>query len=214
MDNKKIVGSIKNLCRTNEMTVGQLEKEIGLSQGLISKWMYTTPSLEKIVDIAKYFHVSLDDVVGYDNGIDDEFLSTLINRTEKQIILWNNYNDETSESPKLYHMETPSPIDFVDDSDFLEYIQSLNEQSYYYKFENGYIIIHGVYFYQNIFNPNELELFIQPTYESELILQNYDSKQLVQLWLKILYNLDDSSPDEVKAENLKNDFINSETNSL
>ena len=34
MNNENIVKSIKNLCKENNITIGQLEKEVGLSQGL------------------------------------------------------------------------------------------------------------------------------------------------------------------------------------
>lgn len=214
MDNKKIVDSIKKLCKTNEMTVGQLEKEIGLSQGLISKWMYTTPSLEKIVDIAKYFHVSLDDVVDYDNGIDDEFLLTLTKRTINKSIVWNICEKEYENLLDIFCATELKINDFLCLDDFYNYRDNRKYVSYFVTFNGGSIIIYGAYIGQNIIKPEDLRLFIQPTNESELIYQNYNINQLITLWLKILYNLEESSPDEIKAENLKNDFINSETNSL
>ena len=86
MDNNIIVNSIKKLCKDKNITVSQLEKKIGLSQGLVSKWINTTPSLDKIVDIADYFHVSLDEVVGYKQ--DDIFLNILHDLTNNRKIKW------------------------------------------------------------------------------------------------------------------------------
>ena len=64
MNNEKIVNSIKKLCKKHNITANQLECEVGLSQGLISRWLKTTPSLDKIINIADYFNVSLDEVIG------------------------------------------------------------------------------------------------------------------------------------------------------
>lgn len=213
MDNKKIVGSIKNLCSTNEMTVGQLEKEIGLSQGLISKWMYTTPSLEKIVDIAKYFHVSLDDVVDYDNGIDDEFLLTLTKRTINKSLAWNICEKEYENLLNIFSETALKMNDFLCLNDFYNYMENRKYVSYFVTFNGGAIIIYGAYIGQNIIKPEDLRLFIQPTNESELIYQNYNTNQLKTLWLKIIYSLNESAPNEIKAEIFKSDFINSNIDS-
>lgn len=207
MDNTLLVKSIKNICEKNNTTVSQLESALGFSSALISRWNKTSPSLDKIIEIAKYFHISLDEVVGYNNGIDDEFILALTDRTNSQDIIWNNYNEEDGDLPKQYHGESPSPDDFIDKSDFMYYVSSIREQCFYSKFKRGYIIIWSLYLEQNITEPNEIALFIQPNCESNLIRQKYNSKQLLNLWLRILYNLGDSSPDEIQAEILKRDFI-------
>ena len=91
MDNNRIIDSIKKLCMQNNITITKLEEQLGMSQGLISRWAKSDPSLSKIVDIADYFHVSLDEVVGYHNVINDKFLEKLIQQTEDKTIQWNKY---------------------------------------------------------------------------------------------------------------------------
>lgn len=56
---------IKELCAENSITINKLESEIGMSQYSIGKWKNTTtPTIDKISRIAKYFNVSIDYLVG------------------------------------------------------------------------------------------------------------------------------------------------------
>ncbi len=50
-------------------------------------------------------------------------------------------------------------------------------------------------------------MFIQPTNESFLVDQHYTKEELYNLWIKILNSLGDDAPDEIKAEEFKNEFI-------
>jgi len=56
---------IKMLCERNHVTLQQLEKECGISNGTISKWKSrNVPSIDKVVRIANYFNVSVDFLSG------------------------------------------------------------------------------------------------------------------------------------------------------
>lgn len=56
---------IKELCAENGITINKLENAIGMSQYSIGKWKNTTtPTIDKISRIAKYFNVSIDYLVG------------------------------------------------------------------------------------------------------------------------------------------------------
>lgn len=56
---------IKDLCAENDITVNKLETELGMSQYSIGRWKNaTSPTIEKISKIAKYFDVSIDYLVG------------------------------------------------------------------------------------------------------------------------------------------------------
>jgi len=60
-----IFSRIKGLCEKNDLSVTQLENELGLSSGSIGKWRTSvSPSVDKIYKVAKYFGVSLDYLVG------------------------------------------------------------------------------------------------------------------------------------------------------
>lgn len=207
MDNEMLVKTIRELCQSKGIAISQLETDLEFGAGLISRWTKSSPSIDKIVDIADYFNVSIDEIVGYNNVINDKFLEKLIKQTVSKDIIWNKYDHSNENQPKKYS----DPCDYDDFSnqyDYIKYCETHNEKSYFVKINSAYISIYGCYEYQNIINPSEIKLFIQPDDKADLIVQSYDYKQLKVLWLKVLYTLGDNAPDEIKAEEFKNSFIN------
>lgn len=207
MDNEQIVTSIKTLCQEHNITITKLEETLGMSQGLISRWNKSDPSLSKIIDIANYFKVSLDEVTGYKNTINDKFIEKLILETSNQNLIWHKYTNN-EKVPKQYSNPYFEQIDFLDQNDAREYFECHVELSYFSKIRNGYISIYCYYENDNIKNPSEIKLFIQPTDNASLIFQDYTKEQLISLWLKVIYTLNEETPDIIKAEELKNSFIN------
>ena len=56
---------IKKLCAEKGITLTKLEEDLGIGASLIRKWKNTTsPSIDKITLIAKYFNVSSDYLIG------------------------------------------------------------------------------------------------------------------------------------------------------
>lgn len=206
MNNIQIVNSIKEICKEHNITVTKLEETLGMSQGLISRWNKSDPSLSKVLDIANFFNISLDELTGHKNNINDKFIEKLILETSNQNLIWHQYNNE--KDPKQYSDPYFLQIEFIDQNDAREYFESHVELSYFTNLKNGYISIYSYYENNNIKNPSDLKLFIQPTDKASLIFQDYTKDQLVSLWLKILYTLNEEAPDVIKAEELKNSFIN------
>lgn len=205
MNNEQIVNSIKTLCQEHNITITKLEDTLGMSQGLISRWNKSDPSLSKIIDIANYFKVSLDEVTGYRNIINDKFISKLLSQTTNEILKWHVYNNN-DEEPKRYFEPTDN-YNFISQEDANDYFNSHTELSYYTHINNGFVSIYCYYEYNDITDPTDIKLFIQPNKNASLILQDYTKNQLLPLWLKILYSLNEAAPDEIKAEELKNSFI-------
>lgn len=205
MNNEQIVSSIKILCQEHNITITKLEETLGMSQGLISRWNKSDPSLSKIIDIASYFKVSLDEVTGYKNIINDKFISKLLLQTANKILKWNIYNNN-KDNPKQYY-EPSDHYNFISQEDADEYFSTHTELSYYAHINNGYVSIYCYYEFNDIKTPLDIKLFIQPDDNTSLILQGYTKEQLLPLWLKILYTLNENAPDEIKAEELKNTFI-------
>lgn len=54
---------IKMLCAEKGITVWRLERELGFSNGSISKWSTTSPSVEKVKAVAEYFGITVDDLI-------------------------------------------------------------------------------------------------------------------------------------------------------
>lgn len=203
MNNEQIVNSIKRLCKNNNTTITKLEEAIGLSQGLISRWGKSEPSLSKIIDIADFFNITIDEVIGRQNATNDKFLNKLIENTSTRKIIWTAYGNPESD-PKRY---SDFELEFFSQSDADAYFSAHKDLSYYTKINNGYISIFGTYDYNDIEKPTDIKLFIQPNDDASLIEQDYTIEQLLSLWLKVIYCLDDKAPDEIKAEELKNSFV-------
>lgn len=207
MDNEMLVTTIRELCQSKSIAISQLETDLEFGAGLISRWTKSSPSIDKIVDIANYFNVSLDEVVGYHNIINDKFLEKLIKQTSNNTVKWNKYSNADEIQPKRFSY--PCDFDnFSDQYDYIKYCETHKEISYYVKVNSVYISIFGCYEYQNILHPSEIKLFIQPGDDTDLVEQDYDYDQLKALWLKVLYALGENAPDEIKAEEFKNSFIN------
>ena len=54
---------VKELCRTNGITVTELETKLGFSRGSLCKWGRNTPSITKVKLVADYFHISVDELL-------------------------------------------------------------------------------------------------------------------------------------------------------
>lgn len=208
MDKELLVKSIKNICKKNNVTVSELENKLGFSPALISRWNKTNPSIDRIIDIADYFHVSLDEIVGRNkDNVNDEFLNVLYKKTSNREVQWKSYNKENQESglkQYIYHFEYDGD---GSQEDYINFQESRKQISYYFEYMQGYISIYAFYSYHEILKPHELKLFIQPDLMAELIPQPYQTEDLRPLWIKVLSSLDDNAPDEIKAENLKNEII-------
>lgn len=51
---------IKSLCEENNISVYQLEKDLGLSTGSVSKWEKSIPRADTLSKVAKYLNVGID----------------------------------------------------------------------------------------------------------------------------------------------------------
>lgn len=57
------ISRIMDKCWDRRITVAELERKAGLSNGAISKWKTVSPRLENIQKIAAYFGCGIDDLV-------------------------------------------------------------------------------------------------------------------------------------------------------
>lgn len=200
MDNELLVKSIRELCKNRNIAISQLESDLNFGSGLISRWIKNSPSLDKIVDIADYFHVSIDEVVGRKSNTNDEFLNKLYEQTTNGSITWENCKAMNQHGSMVKEY-----TDFWEPGTYIG--EDEKETSYAIRFGSGYIIMYAYHRYSEMLNPFNLILFIQPTNESFLVDQHYTKEELYSLWIKILNNLGDGTPDEIKAEDLKQQLI-------
>lgn len=195
MDNEKLIKSIKELCQKSNISVSQLESDLNFSPSLISRWKDKNPNIDRIIDIADYFHVSLDEVVGR-----NDFIYSVVQKTEKGILTWK--------SKTILDISEKYAFPFI--SNILGKNES--EAVYYSEYEDKIIFLYSYYNINKIFKPNELILYIRPSAESNVVKQNYSSKELILLYTKILYRVHDELKDEIKVEEFKDSFISTQEN--
>ena len=79
---------IKNRCSKRGISLPKLEEQLGFGAGTISKWDKSTPSLDKIIKVADFFNVYIDDLIGrklsdnqYFNARDERDIQKSLTRT-------------------------------------------------------------------------------------------------------------------------------------
>ncbi len=55
---------VKRLCEESRISIAFLEKELGFGNGTIVRWKTASPTIDKIMDVAQYFHVTVDYLCG------------------------------------------------------------------------------------------------------------------------------------------------------
>lgn len=207
MDNEMFLNSIKSLCKRDNISLAQLEKEINVSQGLISRWNKTDPSLSKVLDVANYFKVSLDELVKQNSISTDIFINKLITNTESNKIRWHPYKDNDKEPKKFSSEFMKAKYDGETGEGYYRFLLG-QETSFYTPIREGYFSLYAYHERNNSKRFAVINLYIQADNDSDLIGQPYTTEQLIPLWLKVLHSLGKYAPDDIKAEELKNSFIN------
>ena len=54
---------VKGLCKRNNISISELETELGFSRGSLCKWNVNVPSITKVKAVADYFGVTVDDLL-------------------------------------------------------------------------------------------------------------------------------------------------------
>lgn len=55
---------IKQLCIERKTTISRLERETGIANGCIRKWVSVSPTADNLAKVADYFGVSVDFLLG------------------------------------------------------------------------------------------------------------------------------------------------------
>lgn len=84
-----IVDKIRALANQKGMSLPDLEVEIGLGNGTISRWRNSSPNTDKIQKVADYFNVSVDYLLGRDEKdtkiLNNAYFKLMKNAEEKGI---------------------------------------------------------------------------------------------------------------------------------
>lgn len=66
-----IYDRIKELASAKHISIAELERHLGFSNGSLYKWSKTSPSIDKTKMVADYFNVSTDYLLGRNKDIKD-----------------------------------------------------------------------------------------------------------------------------------------------
>ena len=61
-----LLTNIRRLCSKKPVSIAKLERETGISNGTISRWDTSSPSIENVQKVAEYFGVSIDELLSAD----------------------------------------------------------------------------------------------------------------------------------------------------
>lgn len=138
LNNQILVNNIKKICKSKNISISVLERDLFMSSGLISRWAKTTPALDRVLEIANYLQVSLDTLIGNANETTNNdktinhLLLKLYNKTINAEIEWQIFNpNNTAEN---LHSQIISSI-----------ITENNMDCFYCIINNGSFILTVVY---------------------------------------------------------------------
>lgn len=63
---------IKALCDKEHITIAQLEKEVGLGNGVIGKWRTSMPRADVLLTVAKKFGVTVEYLIKGEEAIEQK----------------------------------------------------------------------------------------------------------------------------------------------
>lgn len=199
MNNKMLVDNIKKLCQDYNITISQLEKELYMSPGLISRWTKNIPSFDRVVDIANYFNVSLDTIVNNnttnsDNSIINHLLFLLFQKSIDAEIEWNIWD----------YQNIPAELE----NNFPDILECpIGTDAFYCKVNHGYFFIVVKYVERKELN---LSLYILADQNSKPELKCTETDKLMKLYT-FLNRRFSKQLNSMKTNNFIETFINNNT---
>lgn len=190
MDGNYLIDNIRNLCKKNKVSISKLETDLFLSPGLISRWNKSMPSLDKIADIADYFSVSIDELIGRSFNLPENnqlgrFLFLLYQQSIYGETTWEILNPLCL--PKeLFHVALPK-----------SFTDGLCD-SYYTGYQNGFFILTASHTSEN---GTQLSLYILPDVYSRFECVCPDTDRLRRLY-EYLERRFRTPLNKIKAQNL------------
>lgn len=102
---------IKELAKQKQVSIRQVEEKLGFGNGTLNRWRTVTPSADKVRDIADYFHVSVDYLLGRTNFKNH---SDILNKVENL----NSSTEEFFDLVEILNANTPDEVKRQDLQDF------------------------------------------------------------------------------------------------
>lgn len=71
-DSSPIYERIRDLAQQHKISLAELERSLQFSNGIISTWKFSNPSIDKVKKVANYFNVSIDYLLGNNDSVDPQ----------------------------------------------------------------------------------------------------------------------------------------------
>lgn len=201
MNNQTLVNNIKKLCKDNNISTSMLEKELLMSPGLISRWSKNMPTLDRVMEIANFFHVSLDELIGNandeqgsDNRNINKLIVTLYNKSVEAEIEWQVFNPVNAS-------------DGINTKKIASIINLKNMDCFFCDVNNGNFILTITYNGKE----KDLALYVLADQYSFPELRCSNNEKLNNLYRYLLKRLSNQL-NKIKTNNFINDFINQNNN--
>lgn len=211
MDNELLVNNIKKVCTENNMTVTTLEKRLGFSPSLISRWKNNVPSVDKIVDIADFFDVTIDSLLGREAQKDtadfnDKFMKTLISQTENNTLTWECLKIQDR---AIKHRNI---INAIEKLGFMEVLLEKEHTNWYFStFDDiSYFLLKE---FKNEDDSAEVFFYALPDLDSRPILENKEQEYINVLYSTVYSKLN-GGYDENTLHRIKHKFIYNQSSNL
>lgn len=191
MNNELLVNNIKKLCKENQIKIHQLEKEVDIGAGTISRWVKSDPTLSRVVSIADFFHVTVDDLIGrrVEQYEELDLVTSLSILTSEKMTHWNDITTQ-----QIVQCKDNYNLFNLCRDQYEVYETDHNKNKIYivaeYNMEDSLIV--------NL----STNIYIMPENADVPILQKVNERQLENLWLSIHSSIH-GMPDQYKAERVK-----------
>lgn len=155
----QLVKAIRYICKKQNISVSQMEADLGFSPGLISRWnkTKTSPSFDKIAAIIDYLDVSYDELMSGDIP-DASANTTFIHPKDKEICEKLRLKSENG-NMKWERLRKDGPFHVPLESLFPDWLDYPFNKAYYTCFKEGFFILTVQYEYRDESLDMKLELF-------------------------------------------------------
>lgn len=99
-----VFSRIKELCAEKGITITKLESLMKMSQSTIGKWRTATPTVDKLIKVAQYFHVSLDYITGLSNIRETAENIAKDTRLQNITVMWDQLSNHNKDRVEVMMM--------------------------------------------------------------------------------------------------------------
>lgn len=95
---------IKELAKERKISIRQLEKDFGYSNGYIGSWKRQTPKSTELIRLADYFGVSVDYLLGRETNRNDTVSDTDLDKVLDGVMSWDGkpLTDKDKEAVRIF----------------------------------------------------------------------------------------------------------------